>query len=256
MATSSAKPSILLVQGSFQLPEVYGKLVSALEAQGYQVAYPPLPSLTDPDMPDFTSKTLADDAAAVQLELRRLVEGDGRDVLVAMHSYGGLVGSEAIPQELTLAKRKDKGLPGGVMHLFYFAAIIIPAGQSVLSAFGDSDSSEVKLDGRFRIKDAARRLYHNLPPKEAEYWASKIIDQSYAVKTTKLSQSPYHHVPSTYVVCENDQAVPAQLQEMFGKSANANMIGIKSGHSPMLSHTDELVGLISATAGGTASMGA
>ncbi|KAK7757729.1 hypothetical protein SLS62_000107 [Diatrype stigma] len=248
--STPTQPTILLLQGSFQLPEVYGKLTKALEEKGYPVIHPHLPSLTDPDKPDFASKTLSTDALAIQSVLRNLVENEARKVLVLMHSYGGLVGSEAVLEELSWGKRKDRGLAGGVFHLFFFAAFVLAEGQSVLDVFGESPNNDIRPDGRFRIKNPAQTLYNDLAPEEAEYWTSKIIDQSYAVQTTKLTRASYRYIPSTYVVCENDQGPPPQYQEMFGKSAGATLLRIASGHSPMLSKTEELANMVAAAAQG------
>ncbi|KAI0444935.1 alpha/beta-hydrolase [Xylaria telfairii] len=248
MTSSSDKPTILLVQGSFQLPDVYGKLVTALEAKGYPVVHPVLPSLTGQDKPDFSSKNLSTDATAIQNELRRLVEGNGKHVVVFMHSYGGLVGSEATPEVLTRAKRAALNLPGGVIHLFYVAAFILSEGQSVISVFGESPNNDVRPDGRFRIKNAAEIIYSDLPAEEAGYWESRIVDQSYAVQTTKLTREAYRYCPSTYVVCENDRGPPPGVQEIFGRAASSEIVKIGSGHSPMLSRTEELAGLVDVAA--------
>ncbi|KAH8157062.1 hypothetical protein CIB48_g11179 [Xylaria polymorpha] len=237
-----------LLQGSFQLPDVYGRLVTALKAKGYPVVHPVLPSLTGQDEPDFSSKDLSTDATAIENELRRLVEDDGKHVVVLMHSYGGLVGSEATPEVLMQAKRAALNLPGGVIHLFYFAAFILSEGQSVIGVFGESPNNDVRPDGRFRIKNAAKIIYSDLPAEEAEYWESRIVDQSYAVQTTKMTREAYRYCPSTYVVCENDQGPPPKFQEMFGKAANSNIIKISSGHSPMLSKTGELADLVDVAA--------
>ncbi|KAI1127212.1 alpha/beta-hydrolase [Nemania abortiva] len=250
MASTSNKPTILLVQGSFQLPEVYGRLVTALEAKGYPVVHPALPSLTGQHEPDFASKDLSTDATTVRNELKRLVEQDGKHVMVLMHSYGGLVGTEATLDEFTRAKRATLNLPGGVIHMFYFAAFILPKGQSVLSAFGESPNNDIKPGGRFTMKNSGKIIYSDLPAKEAEYWESRIIDQSYAVQTTILTREPQKEESSTYVLCENDQGPPPQFQEMWAKAAGSKIIKIDSGHSPMLSRTEELAGLIDVAAKG------
>ncbi len=140
-----ALPVILLVQGSFQSPIVYQQLAQSLQALGFVTVHPQLPSCTDTDNPNFPKTTLVDDALAVRLELTRQVEYEGKTVLVAMHSYGGLVGSEAIPEDLSYAKRQSLGLPGGVVHLFYYCAFILDKGQSVLGVFGESPANDVHV---------------------------------------------------------------------------------------------------------------
>lgn len=81
MTSHGAKPTIVLVQGSFQLPDVYHKLADALRDCGHEVVQPVLPSLTGQDKPDFISKSLEDDALAVRSEIQRLVD-QGKFVFV------------------------------------------------------------------------------------------------------------------------------------------------------------------------------
>lgn len=71
--------------------------------------------------------------------------------------------------------------------------------------------------------------------------------QSYNVQLTEITNEAYRYVPSTYLICDNDQAVPPQFQEMFAKRANALVEHCDSGHSPHLSQPDKLVKEIVAT---------
>ncbi|KAL8680038.1 MAG: hypothetical protein Q9186_003756 [Xanthomendoza sp. 1 TL-2023] len=230
-ATTQELPTILLVQGSFQTPLVYEKVTSGLAAKGHP-------------FPDFPKVTLIDDALAVRLELIRLVEYECKTVVVAMHSYGGLVGSEAIPEELSYTKRQSLGLSGGVIHLFYVCAFLMNEGQSVLGTFGESPNNDVQPDGRFSLMDGKAKLYNDLSESEASLWASRLIFQSHKVQTTILTRAAWRYIPSTYLVCENDQAVPPQYQEAFAASAKARIERCSTGHSPMLSQPDMLVSKI------------
>ncbi|CAG8949919.1 hypothetical protein HYFRA_00004249 [Hymenoscyphus fraxineus] len=240
------KATIVLVQGSFQTPLVYEPLVKQLQSLGYPTVHPSLPSCTNVEENSFPSITLIDDALAIRLELIRQIEYGGKTVVVVMHSYGGLVGSEAIPEELAYSHRKTQGLPGGVIHLYYFSAFVLPPGKSVLSAFGESPNNDVKPDGRFGILNGASILYNDLPESEAQLWESRLILQSYNVQKTELTRGAYKYIPSTYLVCENDQAAPTQYQEMFASSAGAQVERCSAGHSAMLSQTEMLANKISA----------
>lgn len=42
-----------------------------------------------------------------------------------MHSYGGVVGTDAIDEGMALSKCKNAGKPGGVIHLLYLCAFIL-----------------------------------------------------------------------------------------------------------------------------------
>ena len=96
-------------------------------------------------------------------------------------------------------------------------------------------------DGRFYILHGEQTLYSDLPPSEASLWASRLIAQSCLVQTTKLTRAAWRYIPSTYLICENDQAVPPAMQEMFAASAQAHVEKCSSGHSPHLSQPEMLV---------------
>ncbi|RDL38039.1 Uncharacterized protein BP5553_05472 [Venustampulla echinocandica] len=235
------KPTIVIVQGSFQTPLVYDGLLKGLVAEGYPSLHPKLPSCTDVDSPEFPSVTLVDDALAVRLEVTKLVEYESKTVVVVMHSYGGLVGSEAVPEELSFTHRQAKRLSGGVIHLFYFSAFVLSEGQSVLGTFGESPNNDVKPDGRYIVRNGGKVLYNDLPEPEAALWESRLIVQSYNVQLTKLTRAAYQYISSTYLICENDQAAPLQFQEMFAATAKAHVERCSAGHSAMLSQPAMLI---------------
>ena len=68
-----------------------------------------------------------------------------------------------------------------------------------------------------------------------------MIAQSHRVESTKLTRAAWRYIPSTYLICENDQAAPPQYQEMFAASAKSEVKRCNSGHSPQLSQPDMLV---------------
>jgi hypothetical protein len=68
-----------------------------------------------------------------------------------------------------------------------------------------------------------------------------MVPQSSAVETTAITNAGYEYVPSTYLICEDDKAVPPHFQEMFATAAGSKIERCNSGHSPMLSQKDKLV---------------
>ncbi|KAE8309980.1 alpha/beta-hydrolase [Aspergillus transmontanensis] len=242
------RPNIVLVQGSFQTPLVYDDLLTRLRDLGYSVILPPLPSGSDVHHDDFPIRTLTDDALAVTKVVEQLVE-DGKTVVLVMHSYGGIVGSEAIPESLSYRARQTRGQKGGVIHLFYYTAFLLDKGKSVLETFGESPKNDVRVlvspfdtqTGDFSIRNGASTLYSDLPDAEAKLWESRLIAQSYRVQTTPVTRAAYEYTPSTYLVCDNDQAVPPQFQRTFAGMAKAQVESCNTGHSPMLNQLGMLV---------------
>ncbi|KAJ5096899.1 hypothetical protein N7456_007620 [Penicillium angulare] len=241
------KPTIVIVQGSFQTNLVYEDLGNGLRAAGYPVVHPILPSCSDVEANDFPTRTLTDDALAVAKAIESLVE-EGKLVVVVMHSYGGIVGNQAVSEGYSYTARQAQGKKGGVVHLFYYSAFVLSKGQSVLGAFGESPNNDVQPDGRFYIKNGAATLYNDLSSDQSKLWESRLIAQSYKVQTTIVTNVACEHVPSTYLVCENDQAAPPQFQEMFAGIAKSEIQRCSAGHSPMLSQLEMLVERISSVA--------
>ena len=185
-------PTVILVQGSFQIPEVYQKLVDGLVAKGYPTIHPTLPSCSDVDNTEFPQRSLIDDALKIRSELIRQVEYGGKTVIVVMHSYGGLVGSEAIAEELSYSKRQGQGLPGGVIHLFFYAAFLLEEGKSVLSAFGESPNNDVKVSQRSVFLSFSKKSQRK---KYSRVFFSLMADSTFSTgrrPSTTISHRPRH----------------------------------------------------------------
>lgn len=130
-------PTIVFVQGAFQGKNSYKELHGSLHSRGYATVHPTLPTCSNFDDTDFRRRTIQDDAIAVRSDIERLVLVEQKEVVLLMHSYGGLVGSEAVTEELTRAHREQRGLPGGVTRLFYIASFIMDVGETIVGRFGD-----------------------------------------------------------------------------------------------------------------------
>jgi alpha-beta hydrolase superfamily lysophospholipase len=137
--------AIVGVQGSFHTPQAYDALTQALKDQGFTTFQPELPSCSNTEDGDFPSKTLHGDSAVIKGLIERLDNDEGKRVFVIMHSYGGLVGSNAMSEDLGFTYRQSAGLSGGVISFFYIAAFLLDKGQSVLGAFGESPKNDVKV---------------------------------------------------------------------------------------------------------------
>ena len=235
-------PTIVLLQGTFQLPEVYYNFAKLIESRGFPVVQPEFPSLNQAD-PNLASRDLTNDVAVVEAAIRCIIEEHNNTVIIVMHSYGGLVGAESVPEELTVTSRQQKGLAGGVKHLFYFTAFVMELGRSVFDTIGNS-TQQNSFDGLFVMKDPLAKLYSDLPPLEAKCLAAKVIPQSAAVLKTPMKRAAWRYLPSTFVKCTEDRAILPPVQDAFIKIAGSTVKTIDSGHSAFLSHPQEVVALL------------
>ena len=61
---------------------------------------------------------------AIQALLKRLVEGDDKEILLAVHSYGAVPACQSI-SGLERSKRKADGKPGVLVHILFVSAILV-----------------------------------------------------------------------------------------------------------------------------------
>jgi hypothetical protein len=130
----SPKPTVLFVHGSWHSPKHFEPVRAIFDANGFPTECPLQPTFNSKPAPPVIS--LADDVAVVQALLTRLVEEENKEVIVAMHSYGGVVGSQSVLESYGKQARAAEGRAGGVIHLLYMCAFILPVGASLASALG------------------------------------------------------------------------------------------------------------------------
>ena len=131
-ATSmSRKPAFLFVPAAWHLPAYFGPLITYLSDYGYISLAVTLPSVNS--SPAVTS--LQPDVNTVAAALTTLLDNDS-DVIVVMHSYGGMVGTDAVGKAV-----KELADAGGiygkdsakVKRLVYVAARVPLEGDTILS---------------------------------------------------------------------------------------------------------------------------
>ena len=126
MATRE-KPSVVIVHGANCTPEHYTALIKALQESKFLVYCPALPTGSGKRP---ATATTPDDVEVVRQIVSSLAEQD-KNVLMLMHSYGGIVGSEAV-EGLSRQERAARGQGGGVTGLVYYSAYMIREDQCVL----------------------------------------------------------------------------------------------------------------------------
>jgi pimeloyl-ACP methyl ester carboxylesterase len=125
----SPKPTLLIIHGLSHSPAHFAPIINLFSKAGYETVCPQNPTFDS--QPPF--KNFLDDVAALSTELTKLVEVNEKDVIVIMHSYGGIVGTQAITEVLSKAWREKEGKKGGVVRLLYLCAYVMGMGQSASS---------------------------------------------------------------------------------------------------------------------------
>lgn len=247
-----ALPTIVIVPGACQTPAHYQPFASALQHASFQVAVVPLPSLGG----SRGWKDFSEDVTAIRKVVSNLVD-DGTEVVVLMHSYGGMPGSAAL-RGLGVKDRAKGGMKGGVKRLVHVASHALREGEGMPSkgdlktmrSYGESFNEEA---GTVAIsKDAALyALFHEIPASEGEHWASLLEPHSVGAMWSEQTFAAFMDIPSTYVVCELDRVVPMEQQESMIRNAKEVepsafdvVERLQSGHEPFYSEVKTLVSVV------------
>ena len=210
------------------------------------------------ELTPLTSVT-ASSAAELLIEQIRTI-GGGEPCVVVAHSMGGVVATAA-------AERA----PELFSHLMYVSAVAPVSGRSAASYFALPENAASRMSpifaadpsvvGALRIDSGDRSVHPQL--RDAFYTGidPTIADAAIALLTPDLpmgiaaealpvTSGRYGSVTHSYVLCEQDYSIPADLQRlMIGEidstsAAPTKVFELNASHSPFLSHPDELTDLI------------
>jgi pimeloyl-ACP methyl ester carboxylesterase len=215
--------TLLLVHGAWHGSWCWEPLRDALE--GVPVRTVDLPSVgSDP----AALGDLADDAQAVRAALSG-IEGP---VVVLGHSYGGIPVTEAATADL------------GVVHLVYLCAFQLDVGESLVGSLGGEVPPWQEVHPTYvRVRAPEPVFYNGVDPELTERAVSRIRLHSVGSFAQPLRRAAWRELPSTYVVCARDQAIPVFAQEAMAQRAG-DVLRMDAGHSPFLSHPAELAALL------------
>jgi pimeloyl-ACP methyl ester carboxylesterase len=223
-------PVVILVHGAWHGPWAWEGVSERLTGEGIRSVAVDLPSK------GFETALLGDlhdDAETV----RAAVDTAGGPALVVAHSYGGLPVGE--------------GLAGcaNAAHLIYLAAFMLEPGQSLLGLRGGVEPEwwRTSEDGRtVTPADPGHVFYNDCAPAVAEAAAARLAPQRKDVFVQGVRAAAWQGVPSTYVICRRDNAIPPAAQERM--SAQADTVSrLDSSHSPFLSRPHDVTAIIQET---------
>ena len=206
--------NVVLVHGAFADGSSWSKVVAQLQAKGYNVI-----AVQNP----LTS--FAEDVAATK---RAIAQMDG-PVLLAGHSYGGMVISEA-------------GNDPKVAGLVYVAALVPEDGQNVndvnaampLTAAGPEFLLSPEGFLSLSLKGVNEFFAQDASPAERKIIFATQVTWAAAATQEKVYNPAWKIKPSWYIVAKKDGMINPELERYKAKLIKATTIELESGHVPMI----------------------
>ena len=133
-------------------------------------------------------------------------------------------------------------------HLLLVSSYLPEVGQSLSSFGGEEPAPFLDIDpegGTFTVRpDAlAGTFLQDCDPEIQREAMDKTARQSLAVLEQPVRSAAWQQVPSTYLVCAEDQGTPAELQREFAGRAGT-VVELDAGHHPFLSQPAAVCDLI------------
>jgi pimeloyl-ACP methyl ester carboxylesterase len=225
VAEVSDRPNIILVHGAWADGSSWGSVVERLQADGFRVR-----------APQFPLTSLADDVA----RLRQVLELQDGPTIVVGHSYGGQImtalGEDAL----------------NVVGLVYIAAFGLDEGESLgaLLAQGPVTPALAHLftDSRgygwLSEDDFVSHFAGDLEPTRARVLYAVQQPLASSAFTEVMGAPAWKSLPSWYLVVQNDEAIPPDVERMFASRMGATTVEVPSSHVAMVSHPQDVTDLV------------
>jgi pimeloyl-ACP methyl ester carboxylesterase len=220
--------TIVLVHGAFADGSCWAKVIPLLMKRGLKAI-----AVQNP------LSSLADDVTAAH----RVIEMQNGPVLLAGHSWGGAVISEA-------------GNHAQVKGLVYVAAGVPDDGQS----FGDwwknytpaPAAAEIKPDGEGFValtpEGVRKHFVQDIPTDEADIVYATQGPLAARCFADTVSKTAWRSKPSWYIVAAQDQTIPPAVQRDSANRMGAETMVLQSSHVPMLSQPEAVAKFIAGAA--------
>ena len=221
----NGRPNIVLVHGAWADGSCWSGVIERLQEDGFQVR-----------APQFALNSLADDAA----RLRQVLEFQDGPTIVVGHSYGG---------QVITALGTDAPKVAG---LVYIAAFGLDEGES-LGALLSQGPVTPALEHLFTDSrgyawlsedDFVNHFAADVEPAKAKVMYAVQQALTSTAFTEVMGVPAWKSLPSWYLVAQNDEAIPPDVERMFASRMGATTVEIPSSHVAMVSHAAEVADLV------------
>jgi pimeloyl-ACP methyl ester carboxylesterase len=231
---------IVLVHGAFSGAWTWEPVIPALEAAGHSVTAIDLPGSGEDQTP--ADEVTLDGYAT---RVTEALDSDDEPAVLVGHSMGGVVITHAAGMA-----------PDRIRKLVYVCAFLPPDGKGLLDMTQLPEGADDQIQANLIIEPPVGRLteegirkaaYNNTPEDAILAALPRRRPQPLAPMGMPVARGPgFDSIPRAYVVCTRDQSIPPPLQRrMIADDGHVSEVfELDTDHAPMLSATDELVGIL------------
>jgi pimeloyl-ACP methyl ester carboxylesterase len=222
----SERPNIVLVHGAWADGSSWTGVIRLLQKAGYNVTAPQFPL------------TALDENVA---RLRQVLAAQTGPILVAGHSYGC---------QIMTALGADAP---NVVGLVYISGFALDEGESIGALLGQGPPTpaiaHLRIDDLgfawLPRDDFVQHFAADVDPIEANVMFAVQQPLTLTAYDDVMGTPAWKNdVPTWFAVAQNDEVIPPDAERLFAQRMGATTTELESGHVGMISHPDEVAGLI------------
>ncbi|OLN88353.1 hypothetical protein CCHL11_00534 [Colletotrichum chlorophyti] len=239
VAAAATLPTVVFTPGAWHGPQSFDLVRAGLTLKGYESKAITLPSVgAEP-----ATVGLEADAAVLRSTLETLADA-GKEIVLVVHSYGGMVGGNAV-EGLGYQQRAANNKKGGVITLVYLSAFAAPNGTSLLDMLSGEYLPWMRVEGDKVFADTPEKIFYaDVNPILRAKAIAELSWQSNRVFSDPATYEPWNDgINVMYFHCEQDQAIPLAIQEQMAAQFPSGYATFyaNTSHSPFLSRPDLVI---------------
>lgn len=235
--TTNSRPTVIFVTGAWHKPHLYAGLLDGLKKTSFPVVAPCLPSIGG------TCDNFDDDVHIIRKAIADEVS-QGHEIVMLMHSYGGMVGSAAVQGY----SKQEIHRGGGVVRMIYLAAFALDVGLSLMDALHNKPLPwwQSANEKQWQATDSDRIFYNDVDAGMAQACVEQLDLQAKGSFESKQTYAAWKYIDSTYIVCSRDNAIPQEAQVAMANQPGGRFTieYLDAGHSPFLSVPHQTIEMV------------
>ena len=164
----------------------------------------------------------------------------GRNVVLILHSLAGLAGFEAVNR----IGASTKDYEGKIVRIIPLASFIdvMPITEHLIR--NDFIRPEMEK-GISWTNNGEVAFYNDISPEKAKPFIDALTSQAFYAKLPDLSSGSWRTAaPLTYLMCNQDSAVPSEFSESFAAEYGMDLVRMDAGHCPYTSQPEKFVEVV------------
>lgn len=253
------KPVFVMAPGAWHGPESFSPVTKFLTKHGYIVETVSLASVGS----SVPRAGFEEDVGIITTAIEHHADM-GSDIVLVMHSYGGIPGSSAC-RGLLKKEPNGSGKTGGVVRLVYIAAFAVNEGVCLMDGLGGRPMPWWRFDDEkasMTVENPIPTFYNDIADEGTlNDLVSGLKPQTYSSFWGKATYAPWLEISATYILCRADNALPFEAQqdmvanarkhiENFGREGvRIDTATLETSHTPLVSQPEQVARILRRSAG-------